>query len=164
MEEKNNKKFNFWHRHANPASGWSRIATAPFTAAALWFARYGSYTWIPLVIIAIWAIVNPILFRKPKKMNSWISRGVLAEQWWIQTMRKGFIFDYTLICQIIALMAFIPSVVIALLPVSIKTQINFIWAYIFCITIAYVFKMWFVDRVTFEYDKHMAEQKKQESA
>ncbi|MBN2155746.1 MAG: hypothetical protein JW776_06865 [Candidatus Lokiarchaeota archaeon] len=155
-------KFDFWQRHANPASGWSRVATAPFFAVTLWFVNFGPYTWIPFVIIIIWAIINPMIFRKPKKMDRWISKGVLAEQWWIQKMKGKLIVDYTMLCNIFALLAFIPSLVIAFLPWGVKSGSDLKWAYVFCSTISVLFKLWFVDRVVFQYDINRIEQKKQD--
>ncbi|TFG05101.1 MAG: hypothetical protein EU536_03035 [Promethearchaeota archaeon] len=146
------KKINFWKRHANPISGWSRIATAPLFASALWFVRYGTYTWIPLVVVLIWVILNPIIFRKPKHLDRWISQGVLAEQWWVQELKREFKFDFTLFCNVMALLAFIPMLVIAFLPTEMRYQL--MWPYIYCSTLAFIFKIWFVDRVVFQYEKY----------
>lgn len=75
---------NVWLRHANPISGWTRVATTP-----LWFLAAWSYVWIgwqalaPLTVLAVWTWANPRIFPRPKNTKSWMTKGVLGERVWL---------------------------------------------------------------------------------
>ena len=67
-----------WARHANPKSGWSRVALLPLFA-------YGLYRRDPRVLAAavVWTVVNPVAFPPPEDAEAWMTRGVLAERAWL---------------------------------------------------------------------------------
>jgi len=70
-----------WQRHANPWSVWTRIATFPLLALAVW-----SWHWIgwlalfPLALLAVWLWLNTRVFPPPASTQSWASRVVLGER------------------------------------------------------------------------------------
>ncbi|WP_265109797.1 DUF6653 family protein [Halosolutus halophilus] len=69
-----------WDRHANPNSGWSRLATYP----VLVFALYARKWWL-LALTGLFVLVNPILFPEPDPetaTDDWMFRVVRAEQQW----------------------------------------------------------------------------------
>jgi hypothetical protein len=72
-----------WERHANPWSGWTRVLSMPLLAVGLYLHNF----WI-LGVAAIWLIVNPVLFPKPKSVNNWMSKGVLGEQLYYKEGKK----------------------------------------------------------------------------
>ncbi len=87
LEEKISKTFNLtgdnWLKHANPWSVWTRFATLPFLVLAVWSRAWiGWYSLIPIIVLIVWLIVNPILFRKAKNINNWASKSVLGEKYW----------------------------------------------------------------------------------
>lgn len=67
-----------WRRHANPWSGWSRVPTGPVLVYALYCRN-----WRLLLAALVWAAINPFLFSPPDTEDAWMTRAVLAEQWWI---------------------------------------------------------------------------------
>lgn len=69
----------FWDRHANPASGWSRVPTGP----VLVYAVYRRNRRLLLAAL-LWAAVNPILFPPPGDETAWMTRAVRAERWWLR--------------------------------------------------------------------------------
>ena len=69
----------FWARHSNPKSGWSRVPTGPI----LMYAVYRR-DWQLLLAALLWAAINPVLFPPPKTDEAWMTRAVLAERWWIR--------------------------------------------------------------------------------
>jgi hypothetical protein len=74
-----------WRRHANPLSGWTRVATMPMFTVVLWFRLWmGWWTLLPLVMLLIWLWLNPRLFGEPESLDNWMSRGVLGEQVWLR--------------------------------------------------------------------------------
>lgn len=78
-----------WARHANPWSGWTRIATAlPLLILAIW-SRVWLVWWslIPVAIAVFWIWLNPRIFPKPRSTNNWVSKGVLGERVWLNRDR-----------------------------------------------------------------------------
>lgn len=67
-----------WARHANPKSGWSRVAITPLLAYALY--RRDRRL---LLALGAWTLLNPVAFAPPKDADSWMTRGVLAERAWL---------------------------------------------------------------------------------
>ena len=76
----------FWKRHSNPKSVWTRIPIAPVIAYAIY-----RRSWRLLTLAVLWAIVNPIFFSPPEDEDPWMTRGVLAQQWWIRKEGHGFL-------------------------------------------------------------------------
>ena len=79
----------FWKRHSNPKSGWSRTTLMP----ALLFAVYHR-RWRLAGAMLVFTLVNPVLFSPPENDDAWMTRVVLAERWWTRE-RKEDLFDYT---------------------------------------------------------------------
>lgn len=89
IEEKIANAFNLkgdnWMKHANPWSIWTRFATLPFLILAIWSRSWiGWYSLIPILILIVWLIINPTLFKKPKSFDNWGSKSVLGEKFWSQ--------------------------------------------------------------------------------
>ena len=67
----------FWSRHANPKSGWSRTVTLPLLVYAIHGRR-----WRLVVATVVFTVVNPILFSPPEDTEAWMTKVVLAERYW----------------------------------------------------------------------------------
>ncbi|UPV75390.1 hypothetical protein M0R89_04815 [Halorussus limi] len=76
----------FWERHENPASGWSRVPTGPLLLYAV-YAR----NWRLLGATAAFVALNPVLFPEPgpEADASWMTRGVRGERLWVQGADAG---------------------------------------------------------------------------
>ncbi len=73
-----------WERHANPWSGWTRLASFPVLFLAAWSHVWiGIYSLIPIGITCLWIWLNPRLFPVPRSSDSWMSRVVKGERIWI---------------------------------------------------------------------------------
>jgi len=129
------KKVKFWKRHANPWSGWTRVASAPLYYIALWYQN-----WIFLIILLIWAAINPFIFPEPKRTDNWASKGVYGEQIWTKNVK----FDISLILNILSGTCFIPSIFFALFQMF--------WPLLYTGTLGFLFKIWFVDRMVHLYE------------
>ncbi|WP_276279806.1 DUF6653 family protein [Halorussus caseinilyticus] len=76
----------FWERHANPASGWSRVPTGPLLVYAVY-----TRNWRLLAATVAFVAVNPVLFAEPDSVadESWMTKGVRGEQLWVQGADAG---------------------------------------------------------------------------
>lgn len=74
----------FWVRHSNPKSVWTRIPIAPASAYAIYRRK-----WRLLVLALLWGVVNPIFFSPPEDDEAWMTRAVLAQQWWVREEGNG---------------------------------------------------------------------------
>ncbi|MEM6491570.1 MAG: DUF6653 family protein [Pseudomonadota bacterium] len=77
-----------WRRHANPWSGWTRVASGPLLFAAVWSAHgIGWWSLVPIAAVTLWTWLNPRLFAPPAHYEAWVSRAVLGERAWIALPR-----------------------------------------------------------------------------
>lgn len=91
-----------WSRHANPKSGWTRVPTG----AVLVYAVYRR-NWRLLLAGLLWAAINPVLFSPPETRDAWMTRGVLAERWWVREQgNRTFGLSYPNVCNTVGALAF----------------------------------------------------------
>lgn len=99
----------FWARHANPKSGWTRVPTGPVIVYAVY-----RRDWRLLLAALLWAAVNPVLFSPPETDDAWMTRGVLAERWWVREEGRGTLgFDYPNVANTIGAIGFLYALVAA---------------------------------------------------
>lgn len=122
-----------WERHANPWSGWTRVLSMPALGAGLYLHNF----WI-LGATVIWLIVNPILFPKPKSVDSWMSKGVLGEQLYYGDGKK-FKTDLSTLLNVLNIPAFA-----AFLYFSWHQEMA---AMVLAGLLAMTLKFWFIDRM-----------------
>ncbi|MBX0293863.1 DUF6653 family protein [Haloarcula nitratireducens] len=67
----------FWARHANPKSGWTRVAAYPLLVACIY-----RRDWRGVALTLAFVALNPFLFAPPKDDDSWMTRGVYGERLW----------------------------------------------------------------------------------
>jgi len=127
---------NFWKRHANPISGWSRVFTAPFIFLIVWF-----HLWYLLIPLVIWVVINPILFPEAKNLDNWASKSVLGERYWTKNIK----LDFNLTLNILSGTFFVPALI--------YIYFNDFWPAIFFSVLSFIFKMWFCDRMAMLYEK-----------
>lgn len=91
-----------WARHANPKSGWTRLPTG----AVLVYAVYRR-DWRLFLAGVLWAAINPFLFAPPESHDAWMTRGVLAERWWVREAGNGTVGrSYPNVCNTASAVAF----------------------------------------------------------
>ena len=122
-----------WERHANPWSGWTRVLSMPALAIGL----YLHNVWI-LGATIIWLIINPMLFPKPKSVDSWMSKGVLGEQRYYKDGKK-LKKDLSTLLNILNVPTFA-----AFLYFSWQQEIL---AMLFAGLLSMTLKFWFIDRM-----------------
>lgn len=73
-----------WARHASPWSVWTRATALPLLALAVWSRAWiGSRAWAPVGLALLWTWLNPRLFPPPRSLESWASKAVLGERFWL---------------------------------------------------------------------------------
>lgn len=122
-----------WERHANPWSGWTRVLSMPALAVGLYLHSF----WI-LGAVVIWLIVNPVLFPKPKRVDNWMSKGVIGEKLYFQDGKK-FKKDLPTLLNIVNIPTFI-----AFMYFSWQQELT---AMILAGLLAMTIKFWFIDRM-----------------
>jgi hypothetical protein len=93
----------FWVRHSNPRSGWTRVPTGAIIVYAIYHRK-----WRLLGGALIWTAINPFLFSPPETDEAWMTRVVLAERWWVREQTNRTVgLGYPNICNTIAALGFV---------------------------------------------------------
>ncbi|POG54749.1 DUF6653 family protein [Haloferax marisrubri] len=99
----------FWERHANPWSVGTRILVYP----VLMYAVYRRDRRLFLAALAFTA-VNPVLFPRPARTDTYLSRIVLAEREWLDAERGTMGLDYPNVLNVlnvpVTLYAFVSAI------------------------------------------------------
>jgi hypothetical protein len=132
-----------WQRHANPWSGWTRIATMPLFAIAAWSRVWiGWWSLLPIAILIAWIWINPRLFPPPKSVDNWMSRGVLGERIWLADLPGTVAEHHRPAIRILTMIATLGGLVFVG---------GLIWlnatATLLGLAISILSKLWFVDRM-----------------
>lgn len=159
LERKISKSFKMdeetWLRHANPWSGWTRFSGLPLLALSFWSRIwFGWACVIPILISLIWIYINPRVFPKPKSTKNWMSRVVFGERIWLNRDKIPVPEHHKSAPNIL-------SAIEALgLPLVAWGIFRFeIWPLLMGISLVYLGKLWFMDRMVWLYEemKHFPE-------
>ena len=138
-----------WLRHANPWSVWTRIATAPFLFLAAWSHVWiGWYALVPLVLVAVWTWLNPRLFAVPADRTTWSARGVFGERVFLNRRAVPIPTSHLFMGHLLTTLS-----AVSLLGFLIGLYVQDLWLALGAFTLAFVFKMWFVDRMAWLFDQ-----------
>jgi len=84
-----------WMRHANPVSVWTRFAVLPLLAAAICSRAWiGWWSLVPIVLVLVFTVVNPVLFAPPRSTRNWASRAVFGERVWARRTTEAVPVQY----------------------------------------------------------------------
>ena len=137
-----------WMRHANPWSGWTRLATAPVLFLAIW-----SHVWIgwwallPVAAVAVWTWLNPRVFAPPRRTDNWMSKGVFGERVWLNRREVPIPPSFSRAATILN-----AGSVVGALIAAYGFVVTDVWAALGGFALAVVFKTWFVDRMVWLYE------------
>lgn len=136
-----------WERHANPWSVWTRVASFPFFAAALWSPYWiGWWSLLPLVLITVWLWLNPRLFPPPPTLESWAAQVTLGERCWIAQTTTELPGHHR-----IPLFSLYGVMGLGLILWTSGLIIQHGWLYILGSLLAFIGKVWFCDRMVWLY-------------
>lgn len=132
-----------WARHANPWSGWTRMAVLPLLALAGWSRVWiGWWALLPLGVLLGFVWVNPRLFPPPRHHNAWISRGVLGERRWVERDHLPVPARHRLVPRLLAATAGLGAAGLLYGLVVLDP-----WATLLGLAVASLGKLWFIDRM-----------------
>lgn len=137
-----------WLRHANPWSGWTRMATAlPLLGLAIWSRVWlGWWALIAVGLALLWIWVNPRAFPPPKTIDNWMSKGVYGERIYL-AHRSELAAHHRRAAAVLSWLS-LPGLIIMAWG---------LWAFwwegaIFGTLLAMLPKIWFVDRMVWIFE------------
>jgi hypothetical protein len=99
-----------WARHENPWSGWTRVPAGPALMLAIYLRSRRL-----LALVLGWVVVNPFLFSPPDPdTESWMTRGVRAERWWLDQGRGTMSPDWPNVLNLAGAVAYVIGLAAAL--------------------------------------------------
>lgn len=142
-----------WKRHANPWSVWTRVPILPLLALAV-YSRvwWGWWSLVPTGLLIVWTWLNPRVFKEPKSVDNWASKGTFGERIWLNRSKIPIPDHHARAAGILSAFAVCGTLVLIYGLAFLNA-----WAVVTGVVIAVGAKMWFVDRMVwlFEDLKHL---------
>lgn len=136
-----------WLRHANPVSVWTRFIILPFLSLSIWSRVWiGWYALFPILILLLWAYINPRFFKKPKTTKSWAAKSVLGEKIWANRDQIVVPDHHKSIITMLTALQLAGGVVLAIGLYKLH-----LWMTLCGITL--MAKMWFLDRMVWIFEE-----------
>ena len=137
-----------WKRHANPWSVWTRFATLPFLALAIWSRDWiDLWSLIPIGLLVFWLWINPRLFPIPKTTKTWASKATFGERVWLNRKKIPIPPHHLLAIRILVGLTGIGAFLAAYGLIVLNLSITIIG-----VLLVYLGKMWFLDRMVWLYE------------
>lgn len=143
----------FWRRHANPWSVWTRFAAIPAMILAVW-SRVGLGWWalVPVALVVVWLIINPVAFRPVDEPTAWVSKAVYGEQIWLTQREQVPVVYRTIMRWLVAVgLAGLGFVGWGLWALD-------VWPIVYGATLVVFSQLWQLDRMRLLYDELQAKQ------
>lgn len=142
-----------WARHANPWSGWSRIATGlPLLVLAAWSRVWiGPWALAAGAVVALWLWLNPRLFPPARDDAAWVSKAVLGERFWGLRHEVPVPVKHHLPVRLLQSVAAIGTLVLVWGMIALDP-----WPTALGAVLGWGGKMWFVDRMAWVYEDVVA--------
>jgi len=137
-----------WARHASPWSVWTRFATLPAILLAVWLHTSVGWGWslAALLLLAAWTWANPRLFPPPRRTDRWSARAVFGERVWLARREVPIPPHHARAAAILSALAGIGGAV-----ALVGAALNDLAATLAGGLLAYLGKMWFLDRMVWLY-------------
>ena len=132
-----------WERHANPWSGWTRVAILPMLGLAIWSRVWiGWWSLIPIAMLIAWIWINPRIFPRPRSVDNWMSRGVLGERIWLANERGTIAGHHHRVIRVLTTLASLGAIVFiaGLIWLNLAATLS-------GLAITMLGKLWFIDRM-----------------
>ena len=138
-----------WERHANPWSVWSRFSALPLLILAIWSRVWiGRWALVPTAAALIWTWLNPRLFSRPTSTDNWASKGVLGERVWLNRETIPIPPGQRTLPHLLNVVSGIGAVLVVWGLIA-----RAVWPTVLGTVLAYLGKLWFVDRMVWLYEE-----------
>lgn len=137
-----------WERHANPLSLWTRVPILPLLSLSI-YARVWIGWWVllPLALLMIWTVLNPRAFPRPTRKDTWAYRGVAGERVWLARKTAPIPAEFARMAHILTAISAVGVAILVYGLVMLEP-----WPTIAGTLLAFLGKLWFVDRMVWLYD------------
>ena len=132
----------FWARHANPKSGWSRVASLPLLMACVY-----RRNWRGLALTLLFVALNPVLFSPPEDDSAWMTRVVYGERLWTREEHRRF--SYPAVLNVGNGLAALYALYAAIRQRPAETAL--------ATALSMALKFWFVSEMVHRYERHARE-------
>ena len=137
-----------WARHANPWSVWTRNTVLPLLIIAIWSRAWlGWWALVSVALAVLWTWLNPRIFSKPRSTNNWASKAVLGERVWLNRDEVPVPEHHRTVPLVLNVVSAIGMVFLIWGLIALD-----IWPTLLGTAIAYLGKLWFVDRMVWLYE------------
>jgi uncharacterized protein DUF6653 len=137
-----------WLRHANPWSVWSRASVLPLVILAIWSRHWlGPWAWAAVAVAVAWMWANPRVFRRPKTMDNWASRGVLGERVWLNRDAVPVPERHRVVPHVLNVVTGAGTILVVWGLVTLA-----VWPTLLGSVLIYCGKLWFLDRMVWLYE------------
>jgi hypothetical protein len=138
-----------WLRHANPWSGILRLTALPAFIIAFWSRVWlGWWAVIPVAIAFLWTWFNPRIFPPPQSLDHWMSKGVLGERVWLNRTAVPVPLHHRKAPHLLSSVS-----AIGMLCIIGGVLVFDPWLTVFGTMLAYMGKLWFVDRMVWVWNE-----------
>jgi hypothetical protein len=137
-----------WQRHANPWSVYTRIPIPAALVAAIWtYAWIGWWSLVPVGVVCLWTVINPMVFPPPRSLDAWASRAVLGETYWADRKAVPVPLRHRVAPNVLTAINILglPFIVWGLVALD-------VWIALFGLAVHMAGKNWFLDRMALLYD------------
>ncbi len=139
-----------WRRHANPWSVYTRISCLPLIVLAVWSRVWlGWWCLIPLALTILWTWLNPRLFKEPKSLDSWASKGVMGERLFLDRKSNMIAKHHVDMANVLTALS-----VMGVMILGYGLIVLSLWASLCGLFVTILPKLWFVDRMVWIYENH----------
>jgi hypothetical protein len=139
-----------WLRHANPKSVYSRFPVLFMIAFSVWSRVWlGRYFLLPLAVSLLWTVLNPRLFDEPESFHSWAAKGVLGERIWKDRDSHNISTGWARQTHALNVVQ-----LLAMGPLLLGLYTLQFWMMTTGLTVAFVTKLWFFDRMVWLFENH----------
>ncbi len=137
-----------WRRHANPWSVYTRMPIPVLLVAAIFSRAWiGWWCLLPVAVVIVWTMANPLFFPAPRSLDHWASRSVLGETVWARRSEHPVPERHRVAPIVLSILsaAGVPFIVWGLVVFD-------PWITAFGLAVQMAGKFWFLDRMALLYD------------
>jgi len=132
-----------WTRHANPWSVYSRMTILPLMALAIWSRVWiGWWALVPVLACLVWTWINPRLFARPGRTDSWASEGTFGERLFMRVSDAEIGADHRRAVAILTIVNVAGAILLGYGLVALNP-----WITLWGLTLTMGAKLWTFDRM-----------------